>query len=536
MEQSSSGSGGGGVMEGFLCPICIIDMKSPMDLELHFEEAHKDDKVVQQFKNVFTKAKQKLQKDNVVQSNATNYTNCEKVDGGKKCILTNGRPDTGGIDLSLWERQKIGLCRSLMGDFIDWRKVAIEGKVVETNKLIIRLEKLITSGIYANPGPQPVAVALRTKKNIERSVVPWDIDNKCSECVDCNKKFTLTFRRHHCRLCGKIFCGDCLDNLDLNIACSVLKLTEQKAAQYVGKSCENNDENESGLKLCRICNELLLRQNKLIQDKSANDNLLHLYDKMKASMKDADSILPKYLKIAESINAGGTEFSLEVASGIRLKLLKAYESVDALSKRIQQLGLDKDKQPSSAQHQKLQRFIRQYASTYLTENMFILPVLPTPDLHEQMLRQKKSKKDLQKTKMDQGSSSPQPPSAVVAGKGEVNGKSKHDINENSLNIQNSPQVITKTNLSKTKTTVSKETKPIQAVSVSKRRDSSWGPVQTVIEDETCSVIGQQIHIVKGYLAQATQAGKQDEIRIFEENLRELMDLERQQRELSHATS
>jgi len=29
------------------------------------------------------------------------------------------------------------------------------------------------------------------------------------ECSTCSAKFSVTFRRHHCRQCGKIFCGPC---------------------------------------------------------------------------------------------------------------------------------------------------------------------------------------------------------------------------------------------------------------------------------------------------------------------------------------
>lgn len=34
-------------------------------------------------------------------------------------------------------------------------------------------------------------------------------DSQCKECYDCNEKFTTFRRRHHCRLCGQIFCSRC---------------------------------------------------------------------------------------------------------------------------------------------------------------------------------------------------------------------------------------------------------------------------------------------------------------------------------------
>ena len=37
----------------------------------------------------------------------------------------------------------------------------------------------------------------------------WVPDEEAEECQGCLRTFTLTFRRHHCRGCGHIFCGDC---------------------------------------------------------------------------------------------------------------------------------------------------------------------------------------------------------------------------------------------------------------------------------------------------------------------------------------
>lgn len=33
----------GEVLEGFLCPICVIDLKTAVQLNAHFQEQHSDD-------------------------------------------------------------------------------------------------------------------------------------------------------------------------------------------------------------------------------------------------------------------------------------------------------------------------------------------------------------------------------------------------------------------------------------------------------------------------------------------------------------
>lgn len=40
----------------------------------------------------------------------------------------------------------------------------------------------------------------------------WMPDHSCRVCYDCDAQFTVFNRRHHCRLCGRIFCGKCTTN------------------------------------------------------------------------------------------------------------------------------------------------------------------------------------------------------------------------------------------------------------------------------------------------------------------------------------
>jgi hypothetical protein len=40
----------------------------------------------------------------------------------------------------------------------------------------------------------------------------WQADEQATECFLCHSKFTLFFRRHHCRKCGRVVCGNCSSN------------------------------------------------------------------------------------------------------------------------------------------------------------------------------------------------------------------------------------------------------------------------------------------------------------------------------------
>ncbi|NXH76112.1 ZFY16 protein, partial [Hydrobates tethys] len=57
-----------------------------------------------------------------------------------------------------------------------------------------------------------------TCENVESLKIPaalsrkqplWVPDSEAPNCMNCQVKFTFTKRRHHCRACGKVFCGGC---------------------------------------------------------------------------------------------------------------------------------------------------------------------------------------------------------------------------------------------------------------------------------------------------------------------------------------
>jgi hypothetical protein len=40
----------------------------------------------------------------------------------------------------------------------------------------------------------------------------WVDSAKCKACYECEAAFSVFVRRHHCRICGRIFCGSCSNN------------------------------------------------------------------------------------------------------------------------------------------------------------------------------------------------------------------------------------------------------------------------------------------------------------------------------------
>jgi hypothetical protein len=44
---------------------------------------------------------------------------------------------------------------------------------------------------------------------IPSSSSAWMPDHLCSVCFECEQPFTFLSRRHHCRICGNVFCNTC---------------------------------------------------------------------------------------------------------------------------------------------------------------------------------------------------------------------------------------------------------------------------------------------------------------------------------------
>ena len=120
--------------------------------------------------------------------------------------------------------------------------LAMRSKVVDKQYLeISRLEKRLTklTQLLANP-PEDVQInsggilSLAGQKNqrkvLEQSVVTWEEDAKVSKCPFCQQEFgSWSFRRHHCRLCGRVICADprtgCSSEIGLNVTAGKLWLS-----------------------------------------------------------------------------------------------------------------------------------------------------------------------------------------------------------------------------------------------------------------------------------------------------------------------
>lgn len=125
-----------------------------------------------------------------------------------------------------------GLSRNHFDFFNATRKKTVDKQNLEVSRLETRLTRL--TQLLANPPPEPAQSAGNylwssisgnkpQLRSLEQSIVSWEEDTSVSECPFCQQSFTqYTFRRHHCRVCGRVVCGDpatsCSNEIGLDVA------------------------------------------------------------------------------------------------------------------------------------------------------------------------------------------------------------------------------------------------------------------------------------------------------------------------------
>lgn len=453
----------GEVLEGFLCPICMNDLGTISQLQNHFEEFHKseDVAVIQHLKGLFEKAKKKFLNEDTAKENIQMPTSSPKR-------IVYEKP------------QEIGKITSHTEFFKSHRERRIDAYALETNKLLLRLDKLIDDKAPMEPSK---------RKNYEKSVVPWMKDNEASKCITCGRIFTLARRRHHCRLCGTILCGKCSLFLSFSFAKKLTNPSFEPEGEMLGFRRSNSSgslnslfssEGESHLRTCQRCSHLLERRHDQMETRNSTPTENFLYSRLCQYKIEAERQMPEVLRMAQSLRDGEETYSLQSAEMERQKLIMIFEKIDKTSKRIATMV---DEQNAGQKTMQLRRAIRQASAAWLQENMIGLQSLPTREEINEI--QKKKSIELEKR--------------IAMEKDAMNRK---------LEKENTSK--------KTETAIWKPSLPN---SKNMQDENGWKP-ETQVSDNDDPML-QQINIIKSYIKQAKQQSKWDEVHMLEENLNQL---------------
>lgn len=110
-------------------------------------------------------------------------------------------------------------------------------------------EEKVEKMVLAETPPDPfITIQKRTR-------LKWVDDSHASRCNICNEKFRMFLRRHHCRICGNIFCGTCSDNWHVIPEC----INHIPSATGMKKDIDRN----TPVRMCDTCSDKIILVKKL---------------------------------------------------------------------------------------------------------------------------------------------------------------------------------------------------------------------------------------------------------------------------------
>jgi hypothetical protein len=69
--------------------------------------------------------------------------------------------------------------------------------------------KFSQPSVDGSVGSTPTTPTNSSRKSMKSIPVPWMSDTEAKQCSLCSSQFSFINRKHHCRRCGKVVCGEC---------------------------------------------------------------------------------------------------------------------------------------------------------------------------------------------------------------------------------------------------------------------------------------------------------------------------------------
>ncbi|MCP9266043.1 Rabenosyn-5 [Dirofilaria immitis] len=539
MDNNDTNDLGGAFRQGFLCPFCMQDLGDLTALHIHVGKYHPKsapaDYSFDHIKGKFTMALDR------VENPLTQHT----------LLLFSGS----------WSHTDF---------YLKCRSPCINDAAVKTNSLIIRLDKLI------NQCPSDS----NKRKAFEREIVPWVIDRDVVRCRTCSMKFSLTRRRHHCRLCGEIICQTCSKflsfvdarkltnpafaaqlleeiNSESNIPdeplshmsrstsvaeaikqavsseslqsvrlkseklfSSTLSLVKRDGTEVSLASLLQQDENEH-LRICSDCKILLDIRNEKMEMLASPPMLVVLYERLCSLFRDAQKLASSYVRISESLSRGETMYTLDSAVQLRNRLIQLQREIDSVSSRVDTHRVTGKStfERCTPREQIIRKNIRDFSLQMLQRLMVQMNLHPSEDRYNEL--QEKRRADI-KHRIDMERKR----NAFIITPSTSNpGLSLH-LSETEMIQQNSKSHL-------------KDPVSFSGI-VGGCEDYGWIPSRMFLhanpfieEGDKVDPLQEQILIIKGYLKQAVEDSRLEEVEILERNL---CDLEREIEKLNNNTS
>lgn len=250
------------------------------------------------------------------------------------------------------------------------RRQTVDKINLETSRLEKRLTKL--TQLLTNPAQSTgseglgglwglVTIGKSQQKSLEQSVIAWEEDAAVPNCRFCHQEFsTYTFRRHHCRLCGRVVCSD------QQTECSTL--VGLTVAAEKGRAAIGLD-----VRMCRDCRHTLFSKADFEREIQLKPPDQRSYENLVQFERGIRLLLPKFhrlLVILQDPDRPPSQNQINDATKVRKRLTDSFIQYETAARRIRDFTTSSD-----TQH-RLQKAVYQQASNFLHINMLPLKALP----------------------------------------------------------------------------------------------------------------------------------------------------------------
>ena len=267
----------------------------------------------------------------------------------------------------------IGSQRDHTKAFAEIRKKNVDKTFLEVSRLEKRLTRL--TQLLANPPEQnastggllwPLSPMRTQRKELEQTVVTWEEDASVSRCPFCHQEFsTYTFRRHHCRTCGRVVCADpntgCSNEVGFNVAARN------------GKSEKQDGQVSIDIRMCKECQHTAFSRKELAAELYKEPPDVRAYQHLTQFEHGIRLLLPKFhllLSALQDPDRPPTAAQLTDATKVRKRLMESFTQYDVAARRIRDLPTESETQ------EKLQKAIYQKATSFIHLHMLPLKALP----------------------------------------------------------------------------------------------------------------------------------------------------------------
>ncbi|KAI9715568.1 MAG: hypothetical protein M1812_005872 [Candelaria pacifica] len=268
-----------------------------------------------------------------------------------------------------------GFERDHTAEFSRTRRKTVDKLVLEVSRLEKRLTKLTQLLTHPsnemNAGSGGIIWSLSGVKNqrklLEQSVVTWEEDAAVLNCPFCRQEFSnYTFRRHHCRLCGRVVCGDlgtdCSSEVGLNVAAATDYLSEKALGQT-----------SVDVRMCKDCKHTVFSRADFAHELAQKPPDLRAYETLVQFERGIRLLLPNFQRLLMALqdpDTPPTSAQIANASKVRKRLLDSFAKYDSAARRIRDLPT------TSPTQQRLQKAIYNQATSFLHLHMLPLKTLP----------------------------------------------------------------------------------------------------------------------------------------------------------------